>query len=55
MSKLVNLLLLGIVGLTVLGAAGPAIGRLVSALVPLVLVAGVVVAVLKLIDYYTRQ
>lgn len=55
MSKLIQGLLLAIVGLVVLEAAGPTITRLIQALVPLVLVVGIVVAVLQLVRYYTRQ
>jgi hypothetical protein len=54
MSKLVQALLLVIVGLAALITAGPTITRLVRALVPLVLVVGVVVAVLQLVRYFTR-
>jgi len=55
MSKLVQALLLGIVGLVALKAAGPTISRLIAALVPLVLVIGVVIAMLQLVHYFTRQ
>jgi hypothetical protein len=55
MSKLIQALLLGIVGLVVLTTAGPTISRLIVALVPLALVIGVVVAVLQLVRYFTRQ
>jgi hypothetical protein len=53
-NKLVQALLLVIVGLVVLAAAGPTISRLITALVPLVLVVGIVVAVLQLVRFYTR-
>jgi hypothetical protein len=55
MSKLIQTLLLVIVGLVALAAAGPTISRLITALVPLVLVVGIVVAVLQLVAYYTRR
>jgi hypothetical protein len=55
MSKLVQALLLGIVALVALDAAGPTITRLLQALVPLVLVVGIVLAVLQLVRYFTRQ
>ena len=55
MNKLIQASLLGIVGLVVLTAAGPTLSRLISALVPLVLVVGIVVAVLQLVRYFTRQ
>jgi hypothetical protein len=53
-SKLVQALALGIVGLVALAAAGPTISRVVGALVPLVLVVGIIVAVLQLVRYFTR-
>jgi hypothetical protein len=43
-----------VVGLGALLAAGPALARLAGALVPLVLVVGVVTAVLRLVWFYTR-
>jgi hypothetical protein len=55
MSKLVGALVLGIVGLATLAAAGPTLTRLTSALVPLVLVFGIVAAVLRLTWSYTRK
>lgn len=55
MNKLSESLLVGIVGLVVLTAAGPTISRLVGALVPLILVAGIAAAVLQLVHYYTRR
>jgi predicted exporter len=55
MSKLIQALLLGVVGLVILTAAGPTLERLVRALVPVVLVIGIVVAVLKLVGYLTRR
>jgi hypothetical protein len=55
MNKLVQALLLVIVGLVGIAAVGPTISRLIAALVPLVLVVGIVVAVLQLVRYYTRS
>lgn len=55
MNKLIQLTLLGIVGLAALITAGPTITRLVQALVPLVLVVGIVVAILQLVRYFTRS
>jgi hypothetical protein len=55
MNRLVQALLLGITGLVVLAAAGPTIGRLGDALVPLVLAVGIVIALWKLVNYYTRS
>jgi tellurite resistance protein TehA-like permease len=54
MNKLIQAILLGIVGLVVITAAGPALTKLVSALVPLVLVLGIVIAVLRVVWHYTR-
>jgi len=54
MTKLTSTALLLIVGLGVLAAAAPALARLVHALVPLVLVVGIVVAVLRVVWFYTR-
>jgi hypothetical protein len=55
MNRLIQPLLLGIVALAVLTTAGPTINRLIDALVPLILVVGIVVAVLQLVRYYTRS
>lgn len=54
MNKLVQALVLGVVGLVVLVAASPTITKLAGALIPLVLVVGVVVALLKCVWFYTR-
>lgn len=54
MSRLTQAILLGIVGLVVLTTAGPTLSRLITALVPLVLVVGIVLAALQLVRYYTR-
>lgn len=53
MSRLVQALLLGIVGLAVLAAASPGLTKLAGALVPLALVVGVVVAVLRCVWWLT--
>jgi hypothetical protein len=53
-SKLIQVLVLVIVGLVVVVAAGPTITKLAGVLVPLVLVVGVVVALLKCVWFYTR-
>jgi hypothetical protein len=53
-NKLIPTVLLVIVGLVALADAGPALARLIGALVPLVLVVGVVAAVLRLVWFYTR-
>jgi hypothetical protein len=54
MTKLLSTLVLLLAGLASLSLAGPALARLAGALVPLVLVIGVVVAVLRLVWFYTR-
>jgi hypothetical protein len=54
-SKLVQTALIATVGLTALAYAGPTLVALTRALVPLVLLIGVVVAVLQLVRYFTRQ
>ena len=53
MTRLIQTLVLAIVGLAALAAAGPVLIRLVGALVPLVLVVGVVVAVLRAVWWMT--
>lgn len=55
MNKPAQTLMLGIVGLVALDAAGPAIAVLIHELVPLVLVVGVVLAVLRLVYHYTSR
>lgn len=52
MTKLLSIL---IVGLATLAYAGPALARLASSLVPLVLVVGGVVVVLRLVWFHTRR
>jgi hypothetical protein len=54
-SKLVTALAVSIGGLVVLATVGPTLTRLIGALVPLVLVAGIVAAVLRLTWSYTRK
>jgi hypothetical protein len=54
-NKLIQIMLIAIVGLAALITAGPTITRLVQALVPLVLVVGFVVAILQLVRYFTRS
>ena len=55
MKQVVHCLLLGVVAVLVMSTAAPGLVRVVEALVPLVLVVGVVVAVLQVIRYLTRQ
>lgn len=55
MTKLVSTLILVVVGLATLADVAPAIVRIAEALVPLVLVVGIVVAVLRLLGYFTRE
>lgn len=54
MTKLISTLAVVVLGLVALGAVGPRIAQIISALVPLVLVVGVVVAVLRVVWFYTR-
>ena len=54
MTKLLSTVMLLVVGLAALAVAGPALGKLVSALVPFVVVAGVVAALLRWVWWYTR-
>jgi hypothetical protein len=54
MNKLTSTVLLAIVGLVALADAGPTLTRLIGALVPFVLVIGVIVAVLRWVWWYTR-
>jgi hypothetical protein len=55
MNKLMQTVLLVLVGLTVLAAASPALIKLVKALPSFILVAGVVVTTLRIVWFYTRQ
>jgi hypothetical protein len=55
MTKLASALAVVILGLVALGAVGPRIAEVIGALVPLVLVVGVVVAVLRLVWWRTRK
>ena len=55
MTKLLSTLAIMILGLAALAVASPALARLTSALVPLVLVVGVVAAVLRLVWFHTRR
>jgi hypothetical protein len=53
-TKLISTLAIVVLGLVALGAVGPRIAQIIGALVPLVLVVGVVVAVLRVVWFYTR-
>jgi hypothetical protein len=53
-NRLIQTLLLVFAGLAVLAAAGPELGRLAGALVPLVTVLFVGAAVLRIVWFYTR-
>ena len=55
MNKLIQALLLGIFGLAAFIAAGPTLTQVAGALIPLVLVIGVVVAVLRVVWAATRR
>jgi hypothetical protein len=54
-NKLIGSLVVLVVGLAALAVAGPTLTRLASALVPLILVIGIVVIVLRLTWSYTRK
>ena len=54
MTKLVSTLAVLILGLVALGAVGPRIAQIINAMVPLVLVVGIVAAVLRAVWFYTR-
>jgi hypothetical protein len=54
MTKLISTLAVVVLGLVALGAVGPRIAVILNALVPLVLVVGVLVAVLRIVWWYTR-
>ncbi len=54
MTKLITTLAVVVLGLVALGAVGPRIAQIIGALVPLVLVVGVVVAVVRVVWFYTR-
>jgi len=55
MNSPVVYLIVAIVALNILVAAGPTLISLVNAAVPLVIVAGVVVGVLRLVFFHTRN
>jgi hypothetical protein len=54
MTKLITSLAVVILGLVALGAVGPRIAQVIGALVPLVAVAGIVLALLRAVWFYTR-
>ncbi len=54
MTKLISTLAVVVLGLVALGAVGPRIAEIINAMVPLVLVAGIVAAVLRAVWFYTR-
>jgi hypothetical protein len=54
MTKLIQALLLGIVGLVVLAAASPALTKLVHSAIPLLAVAGIVGSLVRIVWFYTR-
>jgi hypothetical protein len=55
MTKLVTTLAVVVLGLVALGAIAPRIAQIMSALVPLVMVVGIVAAVLRVVWFYTRR
>ncbi len=54
MTKLGSVLLVVLVIVVALGAVGPRIAQIIGALVPLVLVVGIVTAILRAVWFYTR-
>lgn len=54
MSKFLSLASLVFAALIAITISGPALAKLASALVPLVLVAGIVVALLRAVWFFTR-
>jgi hypothetical protein len=54
-TKLLSTLAIVVTGLVALAVIGPTLTRLIGALVPLVLVIGVVAAVLRIVWTYTRR
>ena len=55
MNKLISALSLGVVGLVILAAAAPTIVCLSNAVIPLIVVIGVVAIVLRLAWFHTRD
>jgi len=55
MNKLNSMVVMVIIGLVVLAAAGPTLIRLVHAAVPLVVVGGIVACVVRAVWFYTRR
>jgi hypothetical protein len=53
-NKLVSIMVIGLMGLIALIAAGPILVGLAHSLVPLVLVVGIVSAVLRAVWFFTR-
>jgi|HubBroStandDraft_6_1064221.scaffolds.fasta_scaffold202592_3 hypothetical protein len=54
MNRLASILVIAVIGLAVLTAAGPALTHLVQSITPLVLVIGIVAAALRVVWFYTR-
>ncbi len=54
MTKFISTLAIIMLGLVVLGAASHGIAQLLGALVPVILVAGIVAGLLRLVWFYTR-
>jgi hypothetical protein len=55
MTKLISVLVTVVVGMAMVAIVAPRLAGLASALIPLVLVLGVVVAVLRVVWFYTRR
>jgi hypothetical protein len=53
-TKLISTLAIVVLGLVALGAVGPRLAQIINAMVPLLLVGGIVAAVLRAVWFYTR-
>jgi hypothetical protein len=53
--KFIPTLVMLVVGVAAVAAAAPALMRVTDALIPLILVAGIVTAVLRLVWFYTQR
>jgi hypothetical protein len=54
-TKLVSTLAVVVLGLVALGAVGPRIAAILTALVPVILVTAIAAAVLRIVWFYTRR
>jgi hypothetical protein len=54
MTKLIQALMVGIAGMVAVAVASPALTKMIHAVIPLIAVAGVAAAVLRVVWFYTR-